>query len=174
MMVDCLSSASVPVSEHLDDRQQDDLDEGDQLAADQPDVNHLDVGRRGQLVHKVGEDGCHHQHCGQVHRNSSLKVEGLEEGGGIGGEDEEQGGHVGGEKLAGHHPLEDDDHADPPLRLLQGPLCHLVLGEGGLGFHDHLIRHQLDCLLVQCTDCHINPTLLRESPMQWWWKLKIT
>ena len=95
MMVDGLSSASVPVSQHLDDRQQDHLneqdqhldegdqhlddrqqdylDEGDQLAANQPDVNHLDVGRGGQLVHEVGEDGCHHQHCGQVHRDSGLK-----------------------------------------------------------------------------------------------------
>ena len=98
-MVDGLSSASVPVSQHLNDRQQHNLDEGDQLSADQPDVNHLDVGSRGQLVHQVGEDGCHHQHCGQVHRDCGLKVEGLEEGGGVGGEDEEQGGHVGGEQL---------------------------------------------------------------------------
>ena len=73
MMVDGLRSASVPVSQHLNDRQQDHLNEGDQLAADQPDVNHLDVGSRRQLVHEVGEDGCHHQHCGQVHGDSGLE-----------------------------------------------------------------------------------------------------
>ena len=58
--------------QHIDDRQLDHLDERDQLAANQPDVNHLDVGGRGQLVHEVGEDGCHHQHGSQVHGDSPV------------------------------------------------------------------------------------------------------
>ena len=75
--------------------------EGDQLAEDEPDVDHLDVCRRWQLVHHRYEDGRHHQHRRQVHRHRSLlhvisslqlklnfsmlhlKVEGSEEGGGI-------------------------------------------------------------------------------------------
>ena len=43
------------------------LSKGNQLTNDEPYVNHLGVGGERQFVHHTGEDGCHHQHVGQVH-----------------------------------------------------------------------------------------------------------
>ena len=100
------------------------LYERDELAANEPDINHLDVGRWGQLFHDASEDGRHHQHRGQVDRHRRLEVKGLEEGCGVGGEDEEEGGHVGRQHLRGHHPLEDDDHPHSSFCRLQRPLGH--------------------------------------------------
>ena len=45
----------------------DHLGEGSQLAEDQPDVDHLHVGRLGQALHLADEDGRHHKHGGEVH-----------------------------------------------------------------------------------------------------------
>ena len=66
MVVDCLRLLPVgpllPPAGVLDGSEEDDLAEGDQLAHDQPDVDHLD--RRGgrQPVHLADEDGRHDQH----------------------------------------------------------------------------------------------------------------
>ena len=67
-----------------------DLGEGNHLAKDEPDVNHLDVGGGGQALHLADEDGGHHQHGGQVHTQSCLEEEGFEEGGGKGDHHEEK------------------------------------------------------------------------------------
>ena len=48
----------------------DHLNEGDQLAKYQPEVDHLGVGGERQLLHHACEDCRHHQHVGQVHRKS--------------------------------------------------------------------------------------------------------
>ena len=40
-----------------------DLDEGQQEVEDQPDVDHLDVGRFRQVVGDIDEHGSQHQHC---------------------------------------------------------------------------------------------------------------
>ena len=55
------------------------LQERNKLAADQPDVNVLDVGGGGQLSHHRHENGRHHQHRCQVGAQGGLKVLGLEE-----------------------------------------------------------------------------------------------
>ena len=72
------------------------LDQGerkrDKEAEDQPDVDHLGVRRWRELLDLAGEDGCHHQHDGQVNCEAGLKVDWLEEGGGIGGDQQQQGG----------------------------------------------------------------------------------
>ena len=41
-----------------------DLSKGNQLAEDEPDVNHLDVRGGGQALHLADEDRGHHQHGG--------------------------------------------------------------------------------------------------------------
>ena len=68
------------------------LSEGNQLAEDQPKIYHLQVGGGGQPLHHTHEDGRHDQHVGQVHRQSSLKVDRLEEGGGESDHHEKEGG----------------------------------------------------------------------------------
>ena len=52
----------------------DHLSKRDELAEDQPEVDHLGVGGEGQLLHHACEDCRHHQHVGQVHRKSYDKT----------------------------------------------------------------------------------------------------
>ena len=63
------------------------LDQGerkrDKEAEDQPEVNHLGVWRRWELLYLAGENGRHHQHDGQVHSEARLKVDWLEVDGGV-------------------------------------------------------------------------------------------
>ena len=47
--------------------EENDLSEGNHLAEDEPQVDHLDVRGGGQALHLADEDGGHHQHGGQVH-----------------------------------------------------------------------------------------------------------
>ena len=86
------------VSEVFHRSLKNDLREGNQLAEDEPAVDHLDIGGGGQALHLADEDGGHHQHGGQVHAQGCLKEEGLEEGGGKGDHCEEKG-----RKVSGHH-----------------------------------------------------------------------
>ena len=58
------------------------LGKGNQLAEDEPVVDHFGGGGGGQALHLAYEDGSHHQHGGQVHAQCRLKEERLEEGGG--------------------------------------------------------------------------------------------
>ena len=39
------------------------LNEGKQEVEDEPDVDHLDVGRLGQVVRHIDEHGRQHKHC---------------------------------------------------------------------------------------------------------------
>ena len=55
-----------------------DVVEGLHQVEQQPDVNHLDVGRLGEIVADIDEHSCEHKHCSHVHRNHSLKEEFLE------------------------------------------------------------------------------------------------
>ena len=75
----------------LDGSEEDDLGKGNQLAEDEPDVDHLDVGRRWQHLHLPDEDGRRHQHYCQVCREGGLKEDWLEVGGGKGDQDEKDG-----------------------------------------------------------------------------------
>ena len=78
----------------------DHLSKRDQLAKDEPEVDHLGVGGEGQLLHHTGEDCCHHQHVCQVHCKGSLKEIRLEEGGGKSDHHQQDGGQVGAHHLA--------------------------------------------------------------------------
>ena len=64
------------------------LDQGegkrDEEAEDEPDVDHLGVRCWWKLLYLACEDGCHNQHYSQVHCEARLKVDWLEEGGGVG------------------------------------------------------------------------------------------
>ena len=88
----------------------DHLSEGNQLAEDQPEVNHLQVGGGGQPLHHTDEDGRHDQHVGQVHRQSGFEVDRLEEGGGKGDQHEKDGGQIGGHHLTHDLPLQGYGH----------------------------------------------------------------
>ena len=55
-------------------------------------MDHLGVRRWWKLLDLAREDGCHHQHDGQVHSEARLKVDWLEEGGGVGDTQQERGG----------------------------------------------------------------------------------
>ena len=74
--------------------QENDLSEGNHLAEDKPQVDHLDVGGGGQALHLADEDRRHHQHGRQVHTQGGLKEEGLEEGGGECDSQQKEGGKV--------------------------------------------------------------------------------
>ena len=62
-----ISSMAIIPSVVLHGSEKNDLGEGNHLAKDEPDVNHLDVGGGGQALHLADEDGGHHQHRCQVH-----------------------------------------------------------------------------------------------------------
>ena len=51
-----------------------DLDEGQQEVEDQPDVDHLDVGRFRQVVGDIDEHGGQHQHCLKKERISLTNI----------------------------------------------------------------------------------------------------
>ena len=92
------------------------LNKWNQLAEDEPVVDHLGGRGGGQALHLADEDRGHHQHGGQVHAQGCLEEEGLEEGGGVGDHHEEEGGEVGGHHLAHNLPLQCDRHTDSSLR----------------------------------------------------------
>ena len=104
----CLYIILLPVA--LDGSLDQGESKGDEEAEDQPDVDHLGVRGWRQLLDLAREDGRHHQHDGQVHREARLKVDCLEEGGGVGGDQQEQGGQVGGQHLRLDLPLQVDHH----------------------------------------------------------------
>ena len=90
-----------------------------ELAKDQPDVNHFYVRGGGQAFHLADKDGGHHQHCGQVHTQSCLKEEGLEEGGGNGGCKKKKGGKVCGHDLADELPFQNNQHSQTIAFVLE-------------------------------------------------------
>ena len=47
---------------------------GDEEAEDEPDVDHLGVRGGRQLLDLAREDGRHHQHDGQIHRETCLEI----------------------------------------------------------------------------------------------------
>ena len=59
------------------------LNEGNQLADDQPDVKHLEVGGVGEDLPHVDDDRCQHQHRRQVHPQGRFKERRFEEHGKI-------------------------------------------------------------------------------------------
>ena len=67
----------------------------------------------------VIEDGGHHQHGGQVHTQSCLKEEGLEEGGGKGGCKKKKGGKVCGHDLADELPFQNNQHSQTIAFVLE-------------------------------------------------------
>ena len=86
------------------------LSEGDELAEYQPEVNHLWIRCKRQLLHHADEDGSHDEHGGQVHTQGRLKEERLEEGGGKGDHHEENRGEVGRHHFTLYLSLQHNGH----------------------------------------------------------------
>ena len=59
-------------------RRHQDVVEGLDQVEEQPDVDHLDVSRLGQIVADIDEHGCEDQHRGDIDRYNRLKEELLE------------------------------------------------------------------------------------------------
>ena len=94
----------------------DHLGEGSQLAEDQPDVDHLHVGRLRQALHLADEDGGHDQHGRQVDAQGRLEEARLEEGGGVGDEEEQSGWQIRRHHLACYNPLHPQHQVDPLVK----------------------------------------------------------
>ena len=109
--------------------EKNDLGEGNHLAKDEPDVNHLDVGGGGQALHLANEDGGHDQHGGQVHAQGCLKEERLEEGGGKGDCSQKKGREVGGHHFTCDLPLHHNNHAYPLPSFSYGFVCQSPLND---------------------------------------------
>ena len=88
----------------------DDINEGFEQVEDQPDVDHLDVGRRGQALRHADEQGRDHEEHGDVGGDKSFEEELLEVVGHVADDVDDQGRQEGGQ----------DDAQQPPLD------CHLV------------------------------------------------
>ena len=73
---------------------------------------------------------------------SCLKVDWLEEGGGIGGDQQQQGGQVGGQQLRLDLPLQGDHHVHLFLPLHKSEVCD--------GEHDQVFVLKLQLLKIFC------------------------
>ena len=102
----CFDLFPLILSEIFHGSEKQHLGEGNQLAEDQPDVDHLDVGCGWQALHLAEKDGGHHQHGGQVHAQCCLKEERFEERGCKSDCHEKNGGGIGRHHFARDLPLE--------------------------------------------------------------------
>ena len=91
-MVDDSIALHITFSVTLHDGLKEHLDEGNELSKYEPEIDHLDVGGGGKLVHGSSEDCGHHQHYSQIHRYDRFEIEGVEKHRYKGDEDEEDGG----------------------------------------------------------------------------------
>ena len=96
--------------------------EGDQLAEDEPDVDHLDVGRRGQALGHADEQGRDHEEHGDVGGDKPFEEKLLEVVGHVADDVDDQGRQEGGQ----------DDAQQPPLD------CHLVFKMEKVGISKHV------------------------------------
>ena len=96
----------------------------DEKTENQPEVNHLGVGRWRELRYFTRENGRHHQHDCEVDRLTPLEKNLLVKGGGIADGQEEQGGQVGGEHLHLDLPLEGHDHMHLVHPLFKPQVCY--------------------------------------------------
>ena len=124
--------------------QEDYLRKGNQLTEDQPVVNHLRIGGQGKFLHDADEDGRHHQHVGQVHRQGGFKEERLEEGGGKGDHQEEYRGQESAHHLAHHFPFQNKSHPNAFSRIdavsvVEIPVSELKEGHVCFLFHKELL-----------------------------------
>ena len=100
----------ISLSQRLNVCLHDDVNEWFEQVEDQPDVNHLDVGRRGQaLGHADEQSRDDEEHC-HVRGDEALEEELLEVVGHVADDVDDQGRQEGGQ----------DDAQQPPLD------CHLV------------------------------------------------
>merc|ERR1712004_892979 len=96
--------------EILDGSEKHHLGKGNQLAENEPDVDHLDVRGGGQALHLADEDGGHHQHGGQVHTQGCFKEIRLEEGGGKGDRCQKKCGEICRHQLTHYLPFQTHGH----------------------------------------------------------------
>ena len=140
---------------------EDHLGKGNQLAEDQPDVDHLWKGGGGQFLHHADEDGRHHQHCCQVHTQGRLKEERLEEGGGKGDGRQKNGREVGGHHLTCDFPLHDKNHTYTFLSIfryltLPTPIHYTEYWHVQFLQDFELIRDKINGERVQRSHCHVD------------------
>ena len=154
-----LLTSAVPLTPGFGECEKDDLDEWDQLAANEPDIDHLDVGSGGKSLHHSDEDGGEYQHCGQVDTKGRLKEVWFEEGGCPGDQNKKNRWQVSRHQLIQNFSFEHNFHLYSLLWLggigrLQGPIgdekeCHV-----DILLHPQLTRKQSYHLLVQLLHLH--------------------
>ena len=84
----------------------DNVDEGFEQVEDEPNVDHLDVGRRGQALTHADEQGGDHEQHGDVGRDEPLEEELLEVVGHVADDVDDQGRQEGGQDDAQQPPLD--------------------------------------------------------------------
>ena len=114
------------------------------MTEDQPNVNHLGVGRERELLHDADEDGGHHQHVGQVDGEGGLEEERLEEGGGKGDGDEEERGEEGGHHLTCDLSLQNHFHTQTVWIPSPIPVCDTKNGHVCILCHRQFVWKELD------------------------------
>ena len=139
----------------------DHLSKGHQLAEYQPEVNHLWIRCKRQLLHHADEDGSHDEHGGQVHTQGRLKEERLEEGGGKGDHEEQEGRQKGRQHLTHDLSLQDNGHRYPLLwyilvHIIQVPRVHNEKDHIFTLFHPKLVRVNPHGEFVQVSSFHVN------------------
>ena len=120
------------------------LNKWNQLAEDEPVVDHLGGRGGGQALHLADEDRGHHQHGGQVHAEGRLEEERLEEGGGKGDGDEEEKGKEGGHHLACDLSLQNHFHTQTVWIPSPIPVCDTKNGHVSILCHRQLVWKELD------------------------------
>ena len=153
------------ISEVFHGSLENDLREGNQLAEDEPVVDHLGGGGGGQALHLADEDRRHHQHGCEVDAQGCLEVDRLEQGCGKGDQGQEDGGEEGRHHLAHHLPLQDDQHPDSQLGVGPVHVEELLVSDLEQGHvlglpHVEELRAKSHSLQVQGADHHLDPTFL--------------
>ena len=87
----------ISLPQRLDVSLHDDVNEGFEQIKDQPDVDHLDVCRRGQALADADEQGRDDEEHGDVGRDEPLEKELLEVVGHVADDVDYEGGQEGGE-----------------------------------------------------------------------------
>ena len=87
----------ISLPQRLDVSLHNDVNEGFEQVEDQPDINHLDVGRRGQALADADEQGRDDEEHGDVGRDEPLEKELLEVVGHVADDVDYEGGQEGGE-----------------------------------------------------------------------------
>ena len=133
------------------------LNKWNQLAEDEPVVDHLGGRGGGQALHLADEDGRHHQHGGQVDAQGSFKEEGLEEGGGKSDGQQKEGREVSGHNFADELPLHHNQHSQAAMVVIevQVPEGYLEHVHVKILLHKDLLWNKVDGFLAIFVHGHL-------------------